>query len=106
MLKHIVVQAIFQSIILLILTFKGDSIIKESLKDSDQKVQDRFIDGGGWDRVWENFNHGDPQNPYDTQEEMERDCPIVATKDGYIRSGRAYTNWGITYQYEPMNKVR
>jgi len=38
MLKHIVIQAIFQSIILLILTFKGDSMIKSGKNDSDPEV--------------------------------------------------------------------
>lgn len=71
-------------------------MIKETLKDTDPQVWDRFQDGGGWNQTWDNFNHGDPQNPYSTKEEMIRDCPIV-NKNGYIRSGRAYTNWGLEY---------
>merc|ERR1719213_1504782 len=32
-------------------------------------------------------------------------CPIVATKDGKIRSGRAFSRWGMDYEYEPILKV-
>lgn len=32
-------------------------------------------------------------------------CPIVASSDGYIRSGRAFAYWGMRYEYEPILKV-
>lgn len=48
MLKHIGIQAIFQAFILIIFTFQGDTFVPESIKDTDQKVIDRFTDGGGW----------------------------------------------------------
>jgi len=63
------------------------------------------MDGGGPNKVWENFEDGDPNNPFDNITDMILNCPIVATKDGYIRSGRAFSRWGMDYEYEPILKV-
>ena len=91
--------------ILIIFTFQGNDFIKESIKDTDPEVVERFEAGGGWDKVWENYEDGEPQNPYDSKEDLIANCPIVATKDGYIRSGRAFAFWGMRYEYEPILKV-
>jgi len=55
MLKHIGVQAVFQAFVLIIFTFQGEDFIPESLKDTDSEVVTRFTDGGGWDKVWDNY---------------------------------------------------
>ena len=60
MLKHIGIQAVFQAFILIIFTFQGDDFLKETLKDTDPEVVKRFEDGGGWDKLWENYEHGEP----------------------------------------------
>lgn len=36
---------------------------------------------------------------------MVANCRIVASTDGYIRSGRAFARWGMDYEYEPILKV-
>ena len=66
---------------------------------------DRFNDGGGWNKTWDHFTDGDPNNPWDNYTDMVANCPIVE-KDGYIRSGRAFSRWGMDYEYEPILKVR
>ena len=48
MMKHVIGQSIFQSIIILFVTFKGESFIPENLKDTDSKVQKIFNEGGGY----------------------------------------------------------
>merc|ERR1712228_147915 len=55
--------------------------------------------------LWENFEDGDPINPWSNFTHMKDHCPIVADKDGYIRSGRAFARWGMDYEYEPILKV-
>ena len=66
---------------------------------------DRFNDGGGWNKTWDHFTDGDPNNPWDNYTDMVANCPIVE-KDGYIRSGRAFSRWGMDYEYEPILKVQ
>ena len=47
MMKHVIGQSIFQSIIILFVTFKGETFIPENLRDTDHDVQRIFRAGGG-----------------------------------------------------------
>jgi hypothetical protein len=63
--------------VLLIFTFQGENLIPETLKNSDSGVLTRFESGGGWDKLWELFEKGDPLNPFYSKAEMIAKCPIV-----------------------------
>jgi len=114
MLKHIGIQAIFQAFILIIFTFAGENFIPESIKDTDKEVIERFnkpcIDDAKnnnecWNKLWVSYTEGEPKNPYSDYADFKLNCPIVATKDGMIRSGRAFASWGMNYEYEPIGLI-
>ena len=51
--------------------FFGPLFIPESLKDDDPEVQARFVEGGGWEKLWEHFeNVQDSKNPHQSFEDM------------------------------------
>lgn len=64
MMKHVIGQSVFQSIIILFVTFKGETFIPENLRDTDPEVQKIFNDGGGYDVLWKKYNDGSFKNPW------------------------------------------
>ena len=64
MMKHVIGQSVFQSIIILLVTFRGEKFIPENLRDTDANVQEIFNKGGGYEKLWERFNDGSFENPW------------------------------------------
>lgn len=106
MFKHILVHTVFQSFVILLLTFMAEDFIPESLKDTDQVVVDRFELGGGYVKAFEGYSDGMHENPFPTMEDLKARLCIITCGDGNIRSGRAFASMGSKYDYAPMYKVR
>ena len=106
MLKHILVHTVFQSFVILILTFMAEDFIPESLKDTDPVVVYRFENGGGYDKAYEGYSDGMHENPFTSLPDLKSRLCIITCGDGNIRSGRAYSSMGSKYDYAPMYKVR
>jgi len=105
MFKHILVHTVFQSIVILLFTFKAEDFIPESLKDTDQIVVERFAEGGGYEAAFKKYSDGLHENPFSSLEDIKANLCIITCGDGNIRSGRAFASMGNKYDYEPMYKV-
>ncbi len=84
MMKHILLQTVYQMIVILVIVFFGDNFIPEDMTDSD--VISRFEDSGGWyntlhlllhilillrDKLWDYYSDGEFANPWKDIEDMK-----------------------------------
>lgn len=123
MTKHIILQSVFQVIVLLVFSFLAPNFVGEDLKNSSEKVVKKL---GGTSKVLGKvydmcniFSDGKFKDPFYHATRNPKKCKDAACQDcilnlklfqnadnaGKMRKGMDLVDFGKTYEYAPINTI-